>query len=339
MPRHDQTPHEAGDHHEEAGGPETERGGSAVWHSIVKWATRATVAGALLSLLIHLGLWMVAGFLTIRYPSADAGGAPQGNQVDFAVMTEAELAALLAPAEDVPQPLVPESEAPVDPATTDLRTAAPSSVESLTDATLDVQIDAGAGDVGEGDGEGLVTGAGGGGASFFGLEAQGSRFAYIVDRSSSMRGEKMARTRAELERSVTELAENGEFLVVFYSDQPEALGGRPQWRDASEKSKAEARRLIGAVMPMGGTKPTPAFEMVFERRIKPDAIYFMTDGRFGDEVPGQIEAMNRRYRIPIHCILFGEASTNSVISGEVRVMMEQIAQASGGRFRQVEVTP
>ena len=147
MPRHDQTPHEAGDHHEEAGGPETERGGSAVWHSIVKWATRATVAGALLSLLIHLGLWMVAGFLTIRYPSADAGGAPQGNQVDFAVMTEAELAALLAPAEDVPQPLVPESEAPVDPATTDLRTAAPSSVESLTDATLDVQIDAPSGGV------------------------------------------------------------------------------------------------------------------------------------------------------------------------------------------------
>lgn len=339
MPRHD--PHEAVD---QPGANVAEQADEAeptepigLWRAIVRWATRAAVMGALLSLVIHLVILVVAGLLTIRYPGADAGGTLEGDTVEFAMMTESELASMLSPEDEPAQPLVPESETPIDPATTALRDVAPTSAELTSDTNLDVQIDAGAGDVG--DTEGVVTGAGGGGASFFGLEAQGSRFAYIVDRSSSMRGEKMARTRNELSESVDALTENGEFLIVFYSDIPEALGGRPKWRDASERSKAEARRLIATTMPMGGTKPMPAFEMVFERRIKPDAIYFMTDGRFNDDVPERIEAMNRRYRIPIHCILFGEASTNSAVAQEVRAMMERIAKASGGRFRQVEVKP
>ncbi len=335
MPINEPSPHEAG------GQPEQEAargaGGASVWERIVRWATRAAVAGAALSLLIHLVVMVVAGGLTVRYPGADAGGAGPASQVEFAVMTESELASLVA-AEEAPTPLVPSTEASVDPATVDLARSMPSAADSITEATLEIDLDAGAGDVGE-SGEALVTGGGGGGASFFGLEAQGSRFAYIVDRSSSMRGEKWSRTQAELSRSISELTENGEFLVVFYSDEPEPLGGRPQWSDASERSKDEARRQIGATAPMGGTKPMPAFELVFGRRVKPDAIYFMTDGRFGDEVPDLVGAMNRRYRIPVHCILFGEPGANSAIAGEVSTMMQRIARDSGGRFRHVEVTP
>ncbi len=311
---------------------------TGLWRSIVRWSTRAAVAGAVLSLLIHAAALALAAILTVHYPGADAGGEHAGDAVEFAMMTESELASILDQADEPARPVVPESLTPIDPAATALQDAAPVTSDLTSDTDLDVELDAGAGDVGE-TGEGVVTGAGGGGASFFGLEAQGSRFAYIVDRSSSMRGEKMARTRSELIESVDALTENGEFLIVFYSDRPEALGGRPRWRDASERSKAEARRLIMSVMPMGGTKPLPAFEMVFERRIKPDAIYFMTDGKFNDSVPERIAAMNRRYRIPIHCILFGEPSTNGAVAQEVRDMMREIAKASGGRFRQVEVKP
>ncbi len=334
MPRHDQPPHEAVDQ----SGADADERPEGLWSAIVRWTTRAAVAGALLSLLIHAAVLALAAILTIRYPGADAGGVHEADTVEFAMMTENELASMLASADEPARPVVPESLTPIDPAATALQETDPVTSDLTADTDLDVELDAGAGDVGD-SGEGVVTGAGGGGASFFGLEAQGSRFAYIVDRSSSMRGEKMARTRAELSESIGALTENGEFLIVFYSDQPEALGGRPRWRDASERSKAEARRLITSVMPMGGTKPLPAFEMVFERRIKPDAIYFMTDGKFSDSVPERIAAMNRRYRIPIHCILFGEPSTNGAIAREVRDLMRQIADASGGRFRQVEVKP
>lgn len=154
-----------------------------------------------------------------------------------------------------------------------------------------------------------------------------------------MRGDKMTRTRAELTRSVMALLDNGEFFVVFYSDQPDVLGGRVRWRDASERSKSEARRQIARVEPMGGTKPMGAFELVFSQRVRPDAIYFMTDGRFGDDIPDRLVQLNDGARIPIHCILFGEPSANSAIASEVRTMMRRIAADSGGQFRHVEVGP
>ena len=308
--------------------------------SFVRWFTRASVIGVALSLAIHLVIMLVAGWLTVRYPDADAGGVGTSAEVEFAVMTESELAAMLPQDTASAEPLVPESQTAIDPAATELTRSTTATTDSLTESTLEIEIDTGAGDIGEAEGGGLTTGAGGGGgASFFGLEAQGSRFAYIVDRSSSMRGEKMTRTRDELTRSVMGLMDNGEFLVIFYSDKPEVLGRRVAWRDASERSKAEARRQISRVDPMGGTKPLGAFELVFSQRIKPDAIYFMTDGRFSDEIPARLTALNDSARIPIHCILFGEPSRNSVIAGEVGSMLRQISGDSGGQFRHVEVTP
>lgn len=306
----------------------------------IRWMTKASVVGVALSLLIHLVIMLLAGWMTVHYPDADAGGAGNTAEVEFAVMTESELAAMLPQDTPSTEPLVPESDTVIDPAATELTRTTTTTTDSLTESSLEIEIDTGAGDIGDAEGGGLTTGAGGGGgASFFGLEAQGSRFAYIVDRSSSMRGEKMTRTRDELTRSVTGLMDNGEFLIIFYSDQPEVLGRRMTWRDASERSKAQARRQIARVEPNGGTKPLGAFELIFSQRIKPDAIYFMTDGRFSDEIPDRLVALNRKSLIPIHCILFGEASRNSMISGDVATMMKRIASDSDGQFRHVEVKP
>ena len=306
---------------------------------VIKWITRASVVGALISVGIHLVLMLVAGWLTVRYPNADAGGAGKAGEVEFAVMTEAELAAMFPDEDAQAETRVPEADTAIDPALTEL-TESTTTTQSLTESSLEITIDAGAGDIGDKEGGGLTTGSGGGGgASFFGLEAQGSRFAYIVDRSSSMRGDKMSRTRAELTRSILALVDNGEFLVVFYSDQPDVLGGRARWRDASERSKSEARRQIARVSPQGGTKPMGAFELIFGQRIRPDAIYFMTDGQFGTDIPDRLAAMNDSARIPIHCILFGEPSRNSAVASEVRTMMRRIAADSGGQFRHVEVAP
>lgn len=310
-----------------------------VMGGFVRWATRATVAGATLSILIHLVLLLIAGVLTVRFQSADAGGDGPPDRVEFAVLTESELAALLAPDQSTDQPIVPERDASTDPATAELIDASSTAADSLFEAALEIEIDTGAGDIGEGEGDALLTGAGGGGTSFFGLEAQGSRFAFIVDRSGSMRGENMARLRTELVNSISELPETGEYLIVFFSDTADPLGGSPRWFHATESSKAEARRLIATVEAGGGTKPIPAFEMVFGRRVKPDAIYFMTDGIFSEDVPSRIAGLNRRFRIPIHCILFGDPSPNSIITNEVRAMMRTIANQSGGRFQHIGVGP
>jgi len=306
----------------------------------IRWLTKASVVGVALSLLIHLVIMVLAGWMTVHYPDADAGGVGNTAEVEFAVMTESELAAMLPQDSASTEPLVPESDTVIDPAATELTRSTTISTDALTESSIEIEIDTGAGDIGDTEGGGLTTGTGGGGgASFFGLEAQGSRFAYIVDRSSSMRGEKMTRTRDELTRSVTGLMDNGEFLIIFYSDNPEVLGRRMAWRDASERSKSQARRQIARVEPRGGTKPLGAFELIFSQRIKPDAIYFMTDGIFSDEIPDRLVALNRKALIPIHCILFGQASRNSMISGDVATMMKRIASDSDGQFRYVEVKP
>ncbi len=63
--------------------------------------------------------------------------------------------------------------------------------------------------IGIGSGEG---GAGGGGAKFFGVEARGSRFIFIVDVSGSMEGGKIVTLRSELTKSIDGLAENSLFI-------------------------------------------------------------------------------------------------------------------------------
>lgn len=345
MPNSEHNPHDAEGHPggiepvEVAGPGDAPESGEGLWDGVLLWSTRAAVAGWVLSMLIHLVIMILAAWVTLRAPAGDAGGDGPASAVEFAVMTESELASMLAAAEESLEPRAPESDLAPDPASMELLEASTTVASSLAESMVEVEISAGAGEIGDPGGDGLLTGGGGGGASFFGLEAQGNRFAYIVDRSSSMRGEKWTRTQAELTRSIMELPEIGQFMVIYFSDGAEPLGGRAQWIEATERGQTEARRLIAGVSPMGGTRPHPAFEMVFGSRIKPDAIYFMTDGEFASEVPAQVAAMNRRLRIPVHCIMFGEVSPNSVIAGEVRAMMEQIARDSGGRFRHVEFRP
>jgi hypothetical protein len=109
---------------------------------------------------------------------------------------------------------------PLDPLTTDIGTL-------LT------------GGGGMGDGKGARTGvgsgnqrgrggAGGGGRKagsrldatlFFGTEARGDRFVFVVDNSSSMKGGRLEMAVAELRRTIDALSPRQSFYVIFVSDQ------------------------------------------------------------------------------------------------------------------------
>ncbi len=298
------------------------------------WVRRAAVFGVVATVLIHFVLGAVASWWTVRFDGADAGGK-EGELVEFAVMTEAELASLSESALSVESPDVPQ---PEESALSDLALfdeTASAALDQLAAEQVEIDIEVGAGDIGADSGEvGEGAGAGSfGGASFFGLAAQGTRFAYIVDISASMKDDgKLETTQRELVRSIEALPENGEFLIVLYSDKAAPLGGRRSYTDATDRGKERARGEISNIYPSGGTQPLPAFELVFDLRTKPDAIYFMTDGRFDVAVAGAVAQMNRRHRIPVHCILFGNPSPSAVIRDQVRGLMEQIARQSGGNF-------
>ncbi|MFA6047119.1 MAG: VWA domain-containing protein, partial [Phycisphaerales bacterium] len=187
---------------------------------------------------------------------------------------------------------------------------------------------AGGGDVGGGEGLGLGgSGGGGGGASFFGREAQGNRFAYIVDVSSSMEGGRIQSLQRELDRSIDGLLETSEFQVVQYSTDSQVVTEKDSWNQASPAGKRSAHARIGLMVANGSTNPLPAFEIIFRMRPRPDAIYFLTDGEFPDDIAEKITTLNRQLKIPIHCICLESQE------GELR--MKQIAKVSRGTYTYV----
>lgn len=301
------------------GGP-----GEETWHQrFVRLAPPATLFGLLVSLIVHLLIGVIAGLITFR--GAQAGGAgPEAGAVEFAVVTEAELAQMQEAGLDLAAPTVPDVPMPDLPAVELFDTQATSEVTELTGDLGDAATTMGAGDISGGSDLG-VGGSGGGAASFFGVEARGTRFAYIVDISGSMGvGGKIESLRRELSKSVSALLENTQFLIVLFSTDAAPLAGRREWVAATNSGKNWARKNVADIPSTGSTNPLPAFQIVFTMRPKPDAIYFMTDGEFDPEVAMIVAGLNADYKIPIHCIAF--------VSRDAEAVMKQIAATSGGTY-------
>lgn len=292
------------------------------------WTPRALLAGVVVSLITHVVIMVIAG--QIRFSHAQAGGAGTlAEPVEMAIATETELAEVEKALLDAEPPPVPDVPTPELPSLEMTDNAGGDQASSLIDAA-EVGAEVGAGDIGGG--ELGVGGAGGGAASFFGVEARGTRFAYIVDVSGSMAvNGKIDLLRRELGKSIDALIENAEFYVVLYNGDASPLGGRQRWIEASPAGKSWARAALAQIDAGGGTEPMPGFELVFSRRPRPDAIYFMTDGEFDDDVAVEVMKLNSRTRIPIHCITF--------VNRDAEELMRRIATHSGGSYTHVEGAP
>ncbi len=299
------------------------------WRRLLTWTRQTTAFAIAVSLFVHVALILTAAVVIIR---GQPGGADDGaGEVPLAVIAESELTELLE---------IGLSDAV--PTTSDLGAeeifveefdeAVPETDLSMLEMT-DLGEVGGAGEVSGEEGAGAVFGGASGAASFFGVEARGSRFAYIIDVSGSMEGERLSMLKRELNGSVVALLEHTHFSVVLYNSDAYPLTG-DVWRPATEQFKRIARRDISAIRARGGTNPLPAFELAFAMKPRPDAIYFMTDGVFsegsGDAIVRRIMRLNNqgRSRTPIHCITFIEKNSEEI--------MTRLAQVSGGTYAHVD---
>lgn len=297
---------------------------------LVRWATRATVAGTALSVLVHLVLMVVGWMVQVGGGSYGAVGkvGPAGP-VEVAYMSGIELAALGEAVLDASTPAIDVGTA-TDGIQVDIADAPGGA--GMPDVGDLGAVGDGLGGAGTGLGIGVGSGAGGsgGGTSFFGVEARGDRFAYIVDISGSMEGSKLGTLKNELISSLDKLSAASHFMVFFFESQSFALfsrndSGRDKWVPAGPKEKERAEREIRAVESRGGTYPAPAFVRAFALSPRPDAIYFMTDGLFDPEVADRVARMNSQGKaIPVHCIAFGDQSSEAT--------MRRIAKDSGGSY-------
>lgn len=303
------------------------------------WFRNATTFGLVMSLLLHLSGISVAGFVWFGgmslFQSAPPGG---GGGVEMAVMTEGELGQLGGGALGDAVPSVPQGNAN-DIADVKLSSPPGDDAATSTSSLGGLGNSAGGGDVTAGPAGGLGPGSGGGGgggASFFGVEAQGNRFAYIVDVSGSMdtpigstQRTRIQVLRGALAESISAMIEGSSFAIMLFSSGSQPLiGGSLAWVDASDKGKQRARRAIAEISAGGSTEPLNAFKQVLQLKPRPDAVYFMTDGDFDEGIADEIAKLNVRPKIKIHCICFVERGSEA--------RMKQIAKTSGGVYTFVD---
>lgn len=202
---------------------------------------------------------------------------------------------------------------------------------------------------------------------FFGTHAYGNKFVYVMDASGSMSsgdGGRIRRARAELIRSINALQPHHSFYVVLYNNRAIKMfdrNERAQLLEATRENKAHAARWITFARPAGSTMPAEALKIAGD--LKPDAVFFLSDGEFEYEgQEGLGAAMNqfvaefgqarpsvlkgnplrpKRYpksvlseyapEIIVHTIAFESAKS--------RAMMQRIAELKGGEHRYIPAPP
>lgn len=287
------------------------------------------------SLFVHLAiaLWLAS---VLILPAAK-GVNMDGGGVDVAIMSDAQLtdlrtesASALASMEasgDLPDTssMVESLIAGADLPALDREAAA--LISSSGGATaLGLEVGAGSG----------LSGLGGGSARFFGVEARGNRFAYVVDASGSMRGERIERLKNELVDSINQLRPAASYIVILFNSRAVPLSG-DDWAAADEAKKRETFTLLGGVTGEGGTNPLTAMEIALNLKPRPDGIYFMTDGEFAREVEQQLVTLVDRSiraggrRTELHCITF--------VSRDSEKLMRRLARVTGGTYNHIEGAP
>ncbi len=275
-----------------------------------------------LSILFHIALLIYFGRLPMP---GSAGGSVAEVTYEFAILNEEQLS-LLEPTEFddlageeavLEEPDSPPDAAELNPAVTsaDLAVAASSAVPSL------------GGGVGDGLGDGMGLGGGSGGTSFFGISSRGTRFAYIVDISGSMASNRrMEVAMRELSRSIDSLPDFAYFHVLMFSNSYIEPPMQKGWMRAKKSTVRQYIRWFNSLSPDGGTLPAAAFHHVFSLEVRPDVIFFLTDGEINEFTPQDLAALNRRgKKVVVNTIAFGDPASQEAL--------KQMARESGGTYR------
>lgn len=97
---------------------------------------------------------------------------------------------------------------------------------------------------------------------------------------------------------------------------------------ATSEQVNRTRQWIKGLVPGGRTNPLPALSYAFS--LHPEAIYFLSDGKFDPMIFQEIKGQNRcgYGRVPIHAISF--------VNRESIGIMRTISRQSGGKFQFVK---
>lgn len=175
---------------------------------------------------------------------------------------------------------------------------------------------------------------------FFGTEARGDRFVFIVDNSSSMKGGRLERAVAELVKTINSLAPWQSFYVIFVSDRTYPMFYPSPEADLVPATPANKKRLtewvVKAILASGKNRELiKAMDMAIA--LKPQAVYLLWDGdlRYSQDVRLDVMAHltqpNDDVKYVVHTLGMGVTSLDSEQN------LRMIAQAHGGSYRRIDV--
>lgn len=176
---------------------------------------------------------------------------------------------------------------------------------------------------------------------FFGADAYGDEFVYVVDMSTSMGyrshyGQTRFRVACrELVRSINELEANQKFCVILFCYRTRFMFDRqPKMIAATAQNKKLVRLWVSRLQLSSGTDPR--LGVMTALRLKPDAIFLLSDGEFngrginqhgipGDPTIERIIQKHRKQVVPIHTIAFEDLQN--------RRRLRSLAVATNGTHR------
>ncbi len=171
------------------------------------------------------------------------------------------------------------------------------------------------------------------GGAFFGAGESkdgtaGRKIVYIVDASGSMReplirATRFTRVRMELDRSIRSLHPQQKFAVIFFNDKARSVRGR-SLRAGTDLAKDRMIEEIWNSGCGGGTDPRGAIALAL--RLRPDTIFFLTDGQFHASLASEL--MFHRTGLTVHTFTLADPAGEAV--------MKQIAEINGGTYRFVD---
>lgn len=159
--------------------------------------------------------------------------------------------------------------------------------------------------------------------SFFGTPGQGNRFVFIIDKSGSMEGNRLAHAKRELVATLNQLPAHALFMVYFFDDNADPMQPQGMMEATPANLKAAMRWVMGRSCQGGGTNPGTAIHKAF--RLKPDTIWLLSDGVFAQEHIGLVKRLNHGDRTRVNTLAFHDPSGEG--------LLKAIAGQNGGRFR------
>jgi hypothetical protein len=173
-------------------------------------------------------------------------------------------------------------------------------------------------------------GAGGNGprSSFYGTGGNAVRIVYILDHSGSML-DNFDFLKGEAEKSVGRLVPLQYFSVILVSDRVTFVGPPNMTRALPDAKKIFAAALKKERAEGQNDDLLAPFQQAFERAFaqKPDLIYFLTDGRFGEGLIKAINTLNKDKKVHINTIAF--VTEEPSYKGQ----LEQLAKDNGGSYK------